>query len=118
MSQKKILTTYLYAYHWTLVASTLIILLVEMLGFSKVISFKKKKFVKENKEYFEIFRNISFQYGIFLINQLFDTHVLKLPLRLAQWYYIKMFTPIYSEDEKFQRTSTWEILLITSTFLF
>jgi len=63
-----------------LVASTLIILLVEMLGFSKVISLKKKKKLKENKEYFEIFRNISFQYGIFLINQLFDTHVLKLAL--------------------------------------
>ncbi len=41
---------------------------------------KEKKIVKENKEYFEIFRNISFQYGIFLINQLFDTHVLKLPM--------------------------------------
>jgi hypothetical protein len=62
-----------------LVASTLIILLVEMQGFSKIISLKKK-IVKENKEYFEIYRNSSFQYGIFLINQLFDTHVLKLAL--------------------------------------
>ncbi len=50
-----------------------------MQGFSKIISLKKK-IVKENKEYFEIYRNSSFQYGIFLINQLFDTHVLKLAL--------------------------------------
>jgi len=41
---------------------------------------KEKKIAKENEEYFEIFRNISFQYGIFLINQLFGTHVLKLPM--------------------------------------
>ncbi len=42
--------------------------------------FKEKDFVKENKEYFEIYRNSSFQYGFFLINQLFDTRVLKLAL--------------------------------------
>jgi hypothetical protein len=50
------------------------------MGILKSNFFKEKKFVKENKEYFEIYRNISFQYGIFLIIQLFDTHVLKLAL--------------------------------------
>jgi hypothetical protein len=42
-------------------APTLIILLVEMFEFSKILFFlRKKTFVKENKEPFEIFRNISF----------------------------------------------------------
>jgi hypothetical protein len=41
-------------------ASTLIILFVKMFEFSKILSFEEKTFVKENKETFEIFRNISF----------------------------------------------------------
>jgi len=41
-------------------ASRLIILIVKMFEFSKIISFEEKTFVNENKEPFEMFRNISF----------------------------------------------------------
>jgi len=42
-------------------ASTPIILIVKMFEFSEIkIFFEEKTFVKENKEPFEIFRNISF----------------------------------------------------------
>jgi hypothetical protein len=41
-------------------ASTLIILIVKMFEFFKVNFFEEKTFVKENKEPFETFRNVSF----------------------------------------------------------
>jgi hypothetical protein len=39
------------------VGSTLIILIIKMFEFSKILFFEEKKFVKENKEPFQIFRN-------------------------------------------------------------
>jgi uncharacterized membrane protein len=57
---------------------TLIILFSEMLKFSQIIH---KKISKENKEYDEIFKNISFvkMESSQLINELFNKNVLKWP---------------------------------------
>jgi hypothetical protein len=46
-------------------ASTPVIFIVKMFEFSKIKKFEEKKFVKENKEPFEIFRNISFFINLF-----------------------------------------------------
>lgn len=53
------------------------ILFVEMLNLFKIIFLKNRIFVKENKEYFGLFRNIL--HGISKI-KLFQKHVLKLSL--------------------------------------
>jgi hypothetical protein len=65
----------------TLAASKLIISFLELLKFSKILFLKNNFFVKESKEYFEIFY---FQHEIFKFNKIIQKTCIEAALLFLQ----------------------------------